>query len=544
MPAPAPIPATLLATALCRDRGLRAVLRDVSVTLGPGTRLGVIGPNGVGKSTLLRILAGRERPDGGAVEVRPRQATVGYLAQQRERRAEETVRSLLYRRTGVAAAEAELAAAASALAADEDGSSDRYAEALERWTGLGAADLDARIDSVLLEVGLRPTAGVAMTSALSGGQMARAELAVILLSRFDITLLDEPTNDLDFDGLARLESFVRSRPGGLVIVSHDRDFLDRTITSVLELHEQDHTARLYSGGYAAFLEERGTARRHAEEAYATYRSQREALLGRARRERQWATSGVGREKHRQRDNDKAQRDFRINRTERLAARARMTERAFERLEEVDKPWEGWDLRFTIEEAPGAGAVALRLQDAIIERGEFRLGPLDVEIAWGDRIAITGPNGSGKTTLLQVLLGKLAPTAGSSYIGPSVVVGELGQDRDAFADDARLLEAFQRFSGQSVAEARSLLAKFGIGADHVTRSVSTLSPGERTRVELAGFQARRVNLLVLDEPTNHLDLPAIEQLEEALAAFGGTLLLVSHDRRLLDSVEFTGRVELG
>jgi ATPase subunit of ABC transporter with duplicated ATPase domains len=329
-----------------------------------------------------------------------------------------------------------------------------------------------------------------------------------------------------------------------VIVSHDRDFLERTITSVLELDDHDHTSRLYSGGYAAFLEERSTARRHAQEAYATYRAQRKELLDRAQRERQWATSGVGREKRRPRDNDKAQRDFRINRTERLAARARMTERAMDRLEQVDKPWEGWDLRFAIEEAPRAGAVALRLEEAVIGRGDFRLGPLDLEIAWGERVAITGPNGSGKTTLLETLLGRLPLIGGRRYVGPSVVVGELGQDRAAFSDQARLLDAFQRFSGQTVAEVRSLLAKFGIGADHVDRAVSTLSPGERTRVELAGFQARHVNLLVLDEPTNHLDLPAIEQLEEALAGFGGTLLVVSHDRRLLESVELSRRIEMG
>jgi ATPase subunit of ABC transporter with duplicated ATPase domains len=181
---------------------------------------------------------------------------------------------------------------------------------------------------------------------------------------------------------------------------------------------------------------------------------------------------------------------------------------------------------------------------VIERGQFRLGPLDVEIAWADRVAITGPNGSGKSSLLGALLGHVPLASGRSYIGPSVVVGELGQARAGFAADERVLEAFQRFSGQTVAEARSLLAKFGLGADHVSRRVASLSPGERTRLELAGFQGRGVNLLVLDEPTNHLDLPAIEQLEEALAAFGGTLLLVSHDRRLLEAVEFTTTISLG
>ncbi|HWW54650.1 MAG TPA: ATP-binding cassette domain-containing protein, partial [Acidimicrobiales bacterium] len=358
------------------------------MTVGPQTRLGVVGPNGVGKSTLLRVLAGLDAFDRGQVELRPPAATVGYLAQQRQQ-GEETVRDLLYRRTGVAAADEELMAAAVALAGGDGKSDERYGTALERWTNLGAADLDARIEVALDAVGLPATVLARRTDELSGGQAARADLASVLLSRFDVTLLDEPTNDLDFDGLARLESFVAGRDGGLVIVSHDRAFLDRTVTSILELDEHDRTGRLFGGGYHAYLEERDTARRHAGQAFSTYQAERETLRQRAQRERQWATTGTSKEKKRPRDNDKAQRDFRINRTERLAARARMTERAFERLDVVDKPWAGWDLRFSIDEAPRAGAVAARLEQAVIQRGDFRVGPLDLEIAWAERIALTG-----------------------------------------------------------------------------------------------------------------------------------------------------------
>ncbi len=266
---------------------------------------------------------------------------------------------------------------------------------------------------------------------------------------------------------------------------------------------------------------------------------------RAQRERQWATSGTSKEKKRPRDHDKAQRDFRINRTEHLAARARMTERALERLDVVDKPWEGWDLRFSIDEAPRAGAVVARLEQAVIERGDFRIGPLDLEVAWAERIALTGPNGSGKTTVLEALLGRLPVASGRRYLGPGIVVGELGQDRRAFlGGGGPLLEAFLAFSGQTVADARSLLAKFGLGPDQVQRSASTLSPGERTRAELAASQAVRVNLLVLDEPTNHLDLQAIEQLEQALASFGGAVVLVTHDRRLLETLQLDRQIDLG
>jgi ATPase subunit of ABC transporter with duplicated ATPase domains len=546
LPAPAKLAssATLTATNVSRALGERVILSKVSVTISAETRLGVVGPNGVGKSSLLRLLAKLDQPDSGTVEVSPRTAAVGYLAQEPERSSVEDVRAYLSRTTGVAAADAELQTTAEALSRGEQGAIDAYADALEQWQAIGAADLDARIGTVIEELGLPEGALGQPMAALSGGQAARVALAAILLSRFDVLLLDEPTNDLDFDGLARLEQFVSGYRGGLVIVSHDREFLDRAITSVLELDEHEHTARLYRGGWSSYLDERATARRHAEERFANYQTERKTLLERARREREWATQGVAREKRNPRDNDKAQRDFHMNRTEKLASRARRTDNALARLENIQKPWEGWQLRFTISEAPRSGAVVARLEHAVVERGSFRLGPIDLEIAWGDRVALLGPNGSGKTTLLQALLGRVPLTSGERWIGPSVVVGELGQDRQAFTAKATLLESFLASTNLDTAAARSLLAKFGLGADQVSRAASTLSPGERTRAELAAFQSRGVNAIVLDEPTNHLDLPAIEQLEEALSGYDGTLLLVTHDRRLLEAVDVSRTIDLG
>ena len=560
----AAVPATLVAHHLHHERAGVVVLDDVSLTVGPDTCLGVVGPNGVGKSTLLQILAGLLEPVGGSVQLDPPGATVGYLHQEHAAVPGETVRDALYRQTGAAAAEAELARAAAALGRGGPREEEAYAAALRRYESLAAGDVVARLAGALDEVGLPAEVAEARTAALSGGQAARVALAAIRLARFDVTLLDEPTNDLDFEGLARLEEMAARRRGGLVIVSHDRAFLDGTVTDVLELDEHTRRGRVYGGGWEAYLAERAAERAQAAERYSVFVAQRSELRRRAQRERQWATSGVAREKKQPRDNDKAQRDFRINRTEKQASRARRTERALEQLEAdaVEKPWEGWDLHFAIKGAARSGDVVVRLEDAVIRRnggeedggdggdgsgqGEpFTLGPLTVDVAWSERVALVGPNGSGKTTLVEALLGRLPLEEGTRRMGPSVVVGELAQDRRVLHDDAgrTLADAFVEATGLARDKARAQLAKFGLNAHAVLRPPSSLSPGERTRAELAAFAARGVNFLVLDEPTNHLDLPAIEQLEAALHGYGGTLLLVSHDRRLLESVRITRRILL-
>jgi ATPase subunit of ABC transporter with duplicated ATPase domains len=213
------------------------------------------------------------------------------------------------------------------------------------------------------------------------------------------------------------------------------------------------------------------------------------------------------------------------------------------LEPAEKPWEGWELRFAIGEAPRAGAVVARLDSVVMRRGSFRLGPVDLEISWGERIALAGPNGSGKTTLVQGLLGRVPLESGNRWIGPSVVVGELDQAGGALGANAALLAAFMNLTRLDTASARSLLAKFGLGTDQVLRPVESLSPGERTRAELAVLQARGVNFLVLDEPTNHLDLPAVEELEEAIAGYAGSLLVITHDRRLLSSLDIDRTVRV-
>ena len=537
--------ASLVARDVGKAFGPHVVLDRINLTVGPRSRVGIVAPNGTGKSTLLRILAGIDAPDTGLVTRTPPTTTVGYLPQEPDRRTGETVRAFLARRTGVAAAELRLDQASHALARADEGSADRYSHALDEYLALGAADLDARIGAVLADLGLPERTLDLEMPALSGGQAARANLAAILLARFDVFLLDEPTNDLDFAGLERLERFLHDDlAGGAVIVSHDRAFLDRAVTSVVELDEHTHTTTEYAGGWAAYLTERATARRHAEEDYAAYMTQREALRSRARQQRQWSVQGAAKVA-KSGETDKFIRHFRRNSSEHVAAKAKITDKALERLEDnaAEKPWESWDLRMEIASAPRGGAVVCELHGATLARGSFTLGPIDLAVHYGERVALLGANGSGKTTLLQAALGRLPLDGGSAHLGPGVVVGELDQARAAFTGKGALLPRFEAVSGLLQNEARSLLAKFGLGADHVTRPADSLSPGERTRASLALLSARGVNCLVLDEPTNHLDLPAIEQLEQALDGFEGTVLLVTHDRALLEAVTLTRRIEL-
>ncbi|MBV8985515.1 MAG: ABC-F family ATP-binding cassette domain-containing protein [Acidimicrobiia bacterium] len=534
---------TLAATHVTVVHGTHPVLADVSLVVGARARIGIVGPNGVGKSTLLRVLAGLELPEAGVVDRAPPTLTVGYLPQEVMGVDDESLLAYVARRTGVAAASAALDEATAALETDPD-AMERHADALQRFLDLGGDDLESRAAEVCADVGLGDATRLQQPlTAMSGGQRARAGLAAILLSRFDVLLLDEPTNDLDFAGLELLERFVVDTPAALVLVSHDRAFLDRVIERVVELDGHDHTAKEYAGGWSAYLDERALERAHGYENYERYRGERDRLLDRSRQQRRWAERGRNKAVRKPADPDKFIRRRSVEATERLAAKAKATERAMERLEVVEKPWEGWELRLELPPAPRSSDVVVRLDSATVSRGPFTLGPIDLEIRWQDRLAIVGPNGSGNTTLLRALLGEVPLASGARHWGSRIVVGELDQARHALVGERELLGVFCDETGMLIADARTLLAKFELGPDEVLRPTTTLSPGERTRALLALLVAKEVNLLVLDEPTNHLDLPAIEQLEGALENYDGTLVLVTHDRRLLDNVRITRTLEL-
>ncbi|MGP5672960.1 ABC-F family ATP-binding cassette domain-containing protein [Brachybacterium alimentarium] len=537
--------ATLVAHGLAGGYGHRTLFDHLDLTVAPADVVGVVGANGAGKSTLLRLLAGVDAPQEGTVSLSPADAFVGWLPQEHERVPGESVAQYIARRTGCAEATRDMDAAAAALAETDAAGpggadpADVYATALDRWLASGAADLEDRIPAVLADLGLevgREDVQQTLMTTLSGGQAARVGLAALLLSRFDVVLLDEPTNDLDLDGLERLEAFVRGLRGGAVLVSHDREFLARCVTRVLELDLAQSSNQVYGGGYESYLEERATLRRHAREQYEEFADKKAGLVARARTQREWSSQGVRNAMKKAPDNDKIRRRAQSESSEKQAQKVRQMESRIARLEEVEEPRKEWQLEFSIGAAPRSGSVVSTLSGAVIRQGDFTLGPVSLQVDAGDRIGITGPNGAGKSTLLRALLGHRAPDDGSAHLGAGVQIGEIDQARSLLAGSRPLTVAFEaQVPEMSPSEVRTLLAKFGLRADHVGRPVDELSPGERTRAALALLQGRGVNLLVLDEPTNHLDLPAIEQLEQALQAYSGTLLLVTHDRRMLATV---------
>lgn len=561
--------ATLVASSIAGGHAHRTLFEGLDLTVAPGDVIGIVGVNGAGKSTLLRILAGELAPQEGEIHLAPADAFVGWLPQEHERTPGETVAEYIARRTGCAQATEEMDAAAAALGETAvpgtPDPNDVYSAALERWLASGAPDLEDRLPAVLAELGLGSTSGgdggpggtggaggiggpgragssaVAVSgdslmTSLSGGQAARVGLAALLLSHFDIALLDEPTNDLDLDGLERLERFVQGLRGGVVLVSHDREFLSRCVTRVLELDLAQHSNQIYGGGYDSYLEERAIARQHKRDDYEEFARKKADLVARARTQREWSSQGTRNALRKAPDNDKIKRRAATESSEKQAQKVRQMESRIRRLEEVDEPRKEWQLEFTIGAAPRSSSVVATLNEAKVSQGDFVLGPVSLQLNAGDRVGITGPNGAGKSTLLRTLLGHQAPDEGSASLGTSIAIGEIDQARSLFDDEAPLAEAFElQVPEMASADVRTLLAKFGLKADHVLRPGSELSPGERTRAGMALLQAQGVNVLVLDEPTNHLDLPAIEQLEQALESYEGALLLVTHDRRMLDSV---------
>ena len=524
--------------------GSQVVLEHAELEIGSRARIGLVGPNGIGKSTVLRLLAGEETPDTGKVSIDPPDVVVAHLAQQPELRAGKTLAERLAHLTGVAAAERELEAAAAALAEAGEtsrgdstrASAERYDIALARFLAVGGGDFEARAGAMCVA---SSASGCGSIGAVKGSRVARrhgSRSPRSCSSRPIYALLDEPTNDLDEDGLARLEAFVDAFPGALVVVSHDRAFLDRVADRIAEIDPRSHRITSWAGGWTEYARRRDEERSRAYAVLELAQARRRelaALLSERRTQARAGGAGLG-----EQSGGSDRRG-----THALSTKVRQAERLLARNPLPEKPFESWELRLELRAGGRLPSPCLALAGAVVERGAFRLGPVDLELHPGERLAITGANGSGKTTLVRAVTGELGLAAGRRHLGRGVVVGLIGQQRSAYASDVRLSDEFVARTGLAAVDARTLLAKFGLGESRTRRAGETLSPGERTRAHLAELQARRVNLIVLDEPTNHLDLEAVEQLEQALSGWDGALVVISHDRRFLEAIVPTRALRL-
>jgi ATPase subunit of ABC transporter with duplicated ATPase domains len=534
------MPAQLSARRVSVSLAGRPVLSSVSIAVGPASRVGLLGRNGVGKTTLLRVLSGGIVPDSGRVVRAPEDLRVGHLEQEPLAGSGETLGELFARRTGVAAAIAEADERARTMGEDL-ARIQRYTDALARADALGAHDLDARARQACARYAVPDDLGRTLAT-LSGGQRARAALAAMSIVRFDVLLLDEPTNDLDLDGLAELERIVTGFDGGIVVVSHDRAFLDRCADRFIELDPFTHEASEFAGTWSDYERERDLRREQQRAAHERTSAERARLMAQAREIGNQAAHGVAKVR-KSGESSNAIVFAKTQRAEGRGAKAVTLRARAERIEVVDEPREPWVLAMDLAPQALGGELIASLDAAVVERGSFRLGPIDLDIHRGDRTALLGANGTGKSTLLAALTGEIPLTSGTKRAGRSTVMGILRQDRTEFDGAESMIDRFRTSTGLAADEARTLLAKFDLGADDVGRPCAELSPGERTRAGLAVLMARRVNCLVLDEPTNHLDIPAIEELERALDAYPGTLVLATHDRRLLERVRIGRRVTL-
>jgi ATPase subunit of ABC transporter with duplicated ATPase domains len=519
--------------------GARTVLDGIDLQVHDGERIALVGRNGSGKSTLLRILAGDEVSYSGTVG---RHGTVAYLPQLVATPG-LSAREAILSRIGVAGAERGLGEQLGALERGEVGAIEAHAEALDRWLALGGEDAGARLAGAADELGLPAELLDRPLRDLSGGQASRAGLAAVRVARCDLLLLDEPTNQLDADGLARLRTLLAEHTGAIVLVSHDRSLLADFAEAIVEIDEGKATR--YSGGWEAFQRERADARARASREYEQAVAERDRLTAVDREIRRRAAASAARvDSRRSPDGDKHGREWVRMRADGMRQRAARISSRREQVEVPDKPIEHARLSLELSAAERHGDTALALEGAVLRRGDWHLGPLDLTVRYGDRLRLAGPNGAGKSTVLAALAGTLLPTAGRLLVAPRAVVATLGQDREAMGDQALDAAAVMRdATGLDETDARTALAAFGLAAEEVERPASTLSPGERTRAELALAAHRRATCLLLDEPTNHLDIESLEVLEAAVAGWPGALVVATHDAAFAAALRLDREVDL-
>lgn len=529
----------LTAHHLYKSYNLNTILEDVSFSLRPGERLGLIGPNGGGKTTLMRILAGQDAPDSGSIARIPSSLRLGYLPQGMEIDPQLTLEQVLHSVSGdLPTVEAEVECLATKLALDSQNLAlqNAYDLALLRLQNASGAE-QSTATAILAAMGLANVDLQQPVGQLSGGQKTRLALALTLIGHPQILLLDEPTNHLDIAMLEWLENWLAGYPGAALIVSHDRTFLDHTVTRILDLNPETHTLREYSGNYSAYLEQYLAEHQRLVDAYQdqVYEIRRMRQdINRVKQQAAWVeqtttprTPGVRRI------------------AKKVARKAKSREKKLDRYlesdERVEKPLAGWQMNLSasleISDAPRQhlGQDVLTLNELAVGYAGFPpfLEKLNLQVHPQQRIALTGPNGAGKTTLLRTITGRLLPLAGSVRLGASVKMGYMAQEQELLDPNINAVDTLRQSAIMSDTEARSFLHYFLFTGDQALLPSGQLSYGERARLMLATLVVQGCNLLLLDEPINHLDIPSRSRFEQALAGFEGAILAIVHDRYFIE-----------
>jgi ATP-binding cassette subfamily F protein 3 len=517
-----------------KSYNIHTILENVSFNLNPNERVGLIGPNGCGKTTLLRILAGLERPDKGSVIRTPADLRIGYLPQGLEVNPGQTVVETIRTVAGdPLAVESEVECLGSALS-KEPGRVDlqnAYDAAVQRLHELSQSDR-GRSATIISALGLTGLNDERLINTLSGGQKTRLSLALVLLTEPQLLLLDEPTNHLDIEMLEWLEAWLSDYPGTALIVSHDRTFLDHTVTRILDLDPETNTIREYSGNFSAYLEQ---YQAEIERRMQAYRDQMDEIRRMKRdiaRTKQQALHVEMTTTSRQ----PGVRRIAKKVAKKAASREKKLARYLDSDERLEKPRQSWQMKAGfLSTEDGASQhlsqAALVLEDLGVgyPEGGMLLDGINLRAHAGRRIAITGPNGAGKTSLLRTIAGSIQPKAGKVRLGASVRLGYMAQEQELLDPERSALEVIQDVAPFNETEARSFLHYFLFSGDDPLRPSGELSYGERSRLSLAMLVAQGCDLLLLDEPINHLDIPSRARFEEALAQFSGTVLAVVHDR---------------
>jgi ATP-binding cassette subfamily F protein 3 len=507
------------------------LLERVSFTLNRGERAGLVGPNGCGKTTLLRLISGQEPPDEGSITLVPGNLRVGYLPQGWTLAPGVTVGHLLLGAADGEPLERRLEQITAAMAVAEGDHLQallrRYDETLAELTAGGYARA-ARLEGVLAGLGLAHIDLETPVDILSGGQKTRLGLARLLLDEPDLLLLDEPTNHLDLEALQWLEEFLANFDGGILIVSHDRAFLDRVVTTVLEIDPLTHHLTVYPGAYSDYAAAKERERERLWDAYQDQQERIARIESDIRSLKQHSAAIEGESLH-----------FHYHRIAKdLARTAVVRERKLRRLldseDKIEKPQRSWTMRLEFGETPASGQDVLKLDEVSMEfPGRPLFAGVNLVARHGERIALLGPNGSGKTTLLRLIAGEMAPQSGQIRLGTNVRPGYYAQEQEILDPQSTAFATIRAIAPLSETEVRSFLHYFLFAGDEVFVPISNLSYGERARLALGRLVAMGCNLLLLDEPINHLDIPSRTAFEQALANFGGTVIAAVHDRYFVE-----------